>query len=90
MTIELRFKENMTAGETFRIPVDSEADEFLSGKMDIQITDKKDMILSSHKMTVTTDCTGVRGNPAECLLLLNVAISDAYRNLTGEDINAPK
>lgn len=92
MNIKLRYDEKTAEymGKTddmfemFRIPIDSEADEYISGAMRIQRYGK-----NNNKFLVTTDC-GAVDNIEHATDIMHVAIKLIYYVLAGCDITDPR
>ena len=78
MKIELMFTENLKGGFLFSIPIDSETDEFLSGR--IQTHEE------NNTLYIKTDCMGAEGNTAYSLDIIYVAMDEIYREKTGKGI----
>ena len=79
MNIELFFEEDLKEGMVFRIPIDSEADEFLSGLVTFRVLD--------GDLYIRTNCMGAKNNLEYSLDIIHFAMNQVYMEETGHDIN---
>lgn len=79
MNIKLMFVENLKAGLLFHIPIDSETDEYLSGR--IQTAE------DNGNLYIKTDCIGAKNNMVHCLDIIHIAMDEIYREKTGKGIS---
>ena len=82
MNIELYFQEDLKEGMAFRIPVDSEADEFLSGLVNFRVL--------NGNLYIRTNCMGAKNNLEYSLDIIHFAMNQVYMKETGHDINVAR
>ncbi len=78
MKIELYFQENLNEGIQFRIPIDSEADEFLSGLIKFSVLD--------GSLYIRTNCMAAEKNLIYRLDIIQLAMNEVYKQETGKNI----
>lgn len=79
MNIELIFDKNLKDGYAFRIPINSEADDFLSGIVFLHIID--------NSLQIVTNCMGAEGNILYCLDIIHLVMNNIYLKETGKNIS---
>lgn len=83
MVIELKFNKNLkkekNTSDYFRICLDSETDDWLSGWFIVEV----DTLSDSKILTITTDCIGAKGIPNYEFDIIYTIMNDIYKNSTG-------
>lgn len=78
MDIKLVFEKDLKNGFFFWIPIDSEADEFLSGLV-LPVEE-------NGNLYIKTNCMGAEGNMSHCLDIIHVAMDEIYKEKNGKRI----
>lgn len=79
MNIDLLFMEDLKEGMLFRIPINSETDEFLSGR--IAIYEKDD------SLSISTNCMEAKNDINYKLLIIHMAMNHIFKQKTGTNLS---